>query len=566
MSVAEIDLKTVLREQFGMDAFRPGQERIIRTLLAGQDVLAVLPTGAGKSLVYQLAAQLLPGVTVVVSPLLALMQDQVESIEEHDLNVGVINSMLTENQATEELREVQQGEAKLLYVTPERFENEEFFAQIKRMQVSLFVVDEAHTLFEWGHSFRPAYLGLGSAIAQLNPKGKRPAVLALTATASPWVRNEIIERLDLRDPAIVVRGTDRPNLFLDIRRVEQEAHDQGTLRDLFEGEFAQFPEDVTEKIRAAMQGSGIIYTATTKAAKETAKWLNSWGITADYYHGQRKKSDRMRVQDAFMNGESRVIVATNAFGMGIDKPDIRFVIHRDIPASVEAYYQEAGRAGRDGAFAYCALIYRPADLGRAAFQAGTGQLTREEVRQAQAALAEHKEIALRDLPELTGLNRGDVARLVAILSDEKIVKTSRGRVRVLKPDFDPDQVSLDEEEHRMAYERSRLEMMRGYAESSGCLRHYILTYFGEDDAPEHCTMCDNDVVVEEHQRVVVVETEETESPFVEGMHVRHETWGEGEVLRVNGDTITVLFETVGYKTLALALVLEQNLLQIVGAA
>lgn len=565
MSVTDIDIDRVLHDQFGFESFQPGQEVVIRALLQGSDTLAVLPTGAGKSLVYQLAAQVLPGITVVVSPLLALMQDQVESIEEHGLNVSVINSMLSENEATRALQQIKAGTTKLLYVTPERFENDEFMSEMKRLQVSLFVVDEAHCVFEWGHSFRPAYLGLGNVIAQFNARNERPITLALTATATPWVRSEIIERLALRDPEIVVRGTDRPNLFLAVRRVEEETDDKRILQALFVDEQIDAAPEMIEQVRRALRGSGIIYTATTKAARETAQWLQQWGIAADYYHGQRKKADRTRVQDAFMSGEIRVIVATNAFGMGIDKPDVRFVIHRDIPGSVEAYYQEAGRAGRDGEFAYCALIYRPADLGRAAFQMGGGQLTRDEVRQAHVALADRSTIAVRDLPELTGLPRGDVARLVAILVREGIATTKRGRVHLLKPDFDPETVSLDAEEHRAAYDRSRLEMMRGYAESAACRRQYILAYFGEDEAGERCAMCDNDMTDQQSQRVVVTDTEQTPTPFSVGMRVAHTAWGEGEILRVNGDTFTVLFDTVGYKSLAIELVQEQGLLEMISS-
>lgn len=554
------DLTTVLRAQFGLDEFRPGQERIIRTLLDGRDVLAVMPTGAGKSLVYQLAAYLLPGVTVVVSPLLALMQDQVESLEARGLEVGVINSTLGARDAAAELAQVQTGEAKLLYVTPERFGNDTFVQQISALDVSLFVVDEAHCVSEWGHSFRPAYLLLGQAIQRCG----KPTVLALTATATPWIRTEIIERLGLRKAALIVHGTDRPNLFFEVRRVESEDDDKRVLRELLLHEpQPDAAPPIVAHLRETIRGCGIIYTATTKAARDTAHWLQEWGIAADYYHGQRKKADRERVQTAFMNGELRVIVATNAFGLGVDKQDVRFVIHRDIPASVEAYYQEAGRAGRDGAFARCVLIYRPADLGRAAFLAGSGQLTREEVVQARPGLLAHPKATRKELAAATGLSQGDLTRLITLLKRDKIVAEKRGRIHLLVGDFDPDAISLEAEDHRQAYEHSRLEMMRGYAETSACRRGYVLNYFGEEAPSAGCAMCDNDVLPRGEQRVVIAASEVIESPFTLGMKVAHTALGPGVVQRVTNDSITVLFEMAGYKTLATDVVQAQGLLHAV---
>ncbi|MBV9786790.1 MAG: RecQ family ATP-dependent DNA helicase [Chloroflexi bacterium] len=556
MAATKQDLHAVLRDHFDHEDFRPGQERAIRHLLDGQDVLALFPTGAGKSLVYQLTAQLLPGITIVVSPLIALMKDQVESLEARDLPVSLINSTQSAADSQEALRKLQQGESKLLYVTPERFGNQGFMDTLRKLKVSLFVVDEAHCISDWGHSFRPAYLLLPQAIAQLG----KPTLLALTATATPWVRDEIVERLGMRKPNIVVRGTDRPNLFFEVRRVEQETDDRRVLEELLLAEVTAYEPEVAVQLGAAMQGSGIIYTATTKAARETVTWLRDWGISADYYHGQRKKADRERVQEAFMRGEIRVIVATNAFGLGVDKPDVRFVIHRDIPSSVEAYYQEAGRAGRDGEFARCTIIYRPGDLGRAAFLSGSGQLTREEVIQAHQGLVAQPASTLRELEAATRLNKGDLARLIRLLKQEKIIAEKRGRFRLLVEDFDPEALSLEEEEHRVAYEHSRQDMMRGYAESDSCRRRYILNYFGEDFEAEHCPLCDNDTRVEA-QRVVVIAEQHVESEFAIGEQVVHEAWGQGVVQSIDADRLTVLFESVGYKVLATAVIQEQGLLQ-----
>ncbi|MDQ3854855.1 MAG: RecQ family ATP-dependent DNA helicase [Chloroflexota bacterium] len=556
MAVQSTTLRSLLR-RFGHTEFRPGQEQIIRALLDRWDVLAVLPTGAGKSLTYQLVSQLLPGVTVVVSPLLALMKDQVDSLEARGVDVSVVNSLQSESQSEDELREVEEAESKLLYVTPERFKNDEFMAEVHDVEVSLFVVDEAHCISEWGHDFRPAYLGLGGAAERLG----RPPILALTATATPWVRKDIVERLGMKAPEVIVRGFDRPNLFYEVRRVEEESEDRRILERFFTGQDPGYREELNTRIVEALQGTGIIYTTTTKAAEETAGWLREWGVEADYYHGQRRKSDRESIQEAYMRDEVRVIVATNAFGMGVDKPDVRFVLHRDIPANLEAYYQEAGRAGRDGKFAYCSLIYRPADLGRAAALSGTGELTRTEVARAHDVLLDRPEIALEDLADCADLSRTSVERLFTILERDGIVEKHEGGLRLSKEDFDPDQVSLQQEESRKAYERTRLEMMRGYAEVRGCRREYVLNYFGEAYEAERCDMCDNDVRGSTEELLAEAQEQEVRAPYSLGDRVVHERLGTGTVQRIEGGKITVLFEESGYRTLALEVVQERGLLE-----
>ena len=571
MAVSRDELLHLLRARFGHDAFRPGQERVIRSLLAGRDVLALLPTGAGKSLVYQLTAQLVPGITVVVSPLLALMKDQEESLEERGVQVGVINSSCTETEVDEELERIRQGEARLLYVTPERFRDDEFMRAMRRAEVSLFVVDEAHCISEWGHSFRPAYLELGSAAAALG----RPTILALTATATPWVRRDVAERLQMRDPDLVVRGSDRPNLFLDVHRVETEADEYRALRRLFIRDGGDAPADLQgehengppkrEELAALMTGSGIVYTATTRGAQEAAKWLREWGIGADFYHGQRKKSDRERVQDAFMAGEIRVIAATNAFGLGVDKPDVRFVVHLDVPASVEAYWQEAGRAGRDSDPARCVLLYRPAELARAAFLGSGGQLGPDEVERVRAALLEGGPLSVKALVTATGLSRAVVVRVVAALEHEEIVRRRRERIGLAVDDFDPTAVSLEAEDRRRAYERSRLEMMRAYAELHACRHAYVLNYFGQESERGLCGACDVCAQAARYpERAALIEAaaaEAADGPFAVGEQVVHPSWGDGIVQRVTGDAITVLFEDAGYKTLDATIVEQKGLLE-----
>lgn len=547
------DLEAQLR-RFGHESFRPGQERIVRNLLDGHDVLAVMSTGSGKSLVYQLAAQLRPGITVAVSPLIALMKDQTDQLAEIGIPVALIYSGQSDGENERELVRVEQGEVKLLYVTPERFENEDFLGRLRKLDVSLFVVDEAHSITEWGHDFRPAYLMLGRAAQDLG----HPTMLALTATATTWVRQEIVRQLGLREPKVMVHGTDRPNLFLEVHRVEEESEEPRLLERLFSGEGLEHAGEMSEPLRTAMQGPGIVYTQTTKGARETAAWLRNMGIAADYYHGQRKHVNRERVQDEFMSGSLRVIAATNAFGMGVDKPDIRFVVHRDVPASLEEYYQEAGRAGRDGELARVVLIYRPGDLGKAAFLSGGGHLTPEKVRRAHDAFHTAQSFTLKELQAASGLSQGDAHRLVDILKRLHILRESRRRLRLAVPDFDPDEVPLEAEEHRVAYQRSRLDMMRGYAETNECRREYLLNYFGEEYGPERCGMCDNDLASPAGD--TDSSQEQARSRYSIGDSVIHSTWGEGTVERVAEGKLTVLFATAGYKTLDSELVETEHLL------
>ena len=330
-----------MRGTFGHDGFRPGQEDVIRSIVEGRDTVAVMPTGAGKSLCYQLPALHLPGVTVVVSPLISLMKDQVDKLVALGVQAQQVNSAVGSAEIATALEAIRAGEVEFVFATPERMEDPAFIEDLRRHTIDLFVVDEAHCVSEWGHDFRPAFLKLGKAIEALGA----PPVLALTATATERVLDDIATQLGLRDPSVFNLGVFRPNLHYEVRHTAKESAKQQHLVSL---------------IRAA-GGGGIVYCATVKHCDEVAGLLEAEGVTAARYHGRLAAGRRREAQDRFMNDDLTAIVATNAFGMGIDKPNIRFVIHYDMPGSLEAYYQESGRAGRDGDPASCVLLYRLED-------------------------------------------------------------------------------------------------------------------------------------------------------------------------------------------------------------
>ncbi len=337
-----LNLEGELYRRFGYTSFRLGQKEVISNILEGRDVLTIMPTGAGKSICYQLSACLLEGVTLVVSPLIALMKDQVDSLLDKRVGgVTLINSFLTSHQREERAHQIIKGYYKLVYIAPERFRDRQFVSALSHSSISLLVVDEAHCISQWGHDFRPDYLYLRTAKERLG----YPQVLALTATATPEVQDDITLQLGMRDPEKIITGFDRPNLNFELLITPQEYDKLKALERFF----------------SRPRGSGIIYTGTRRETEKVAKFLYEFGLKADFYHAGMETTERIRVQEGFMEDRIEVVVATNAFGMGIDKPDIRYIIHYNMPGTVEAYYQEAGRAGRDGELADCILLYSSKD-------------------------------------------------------------------------------------------------------------------------------------------------------------------------------------------------------------
>jgi len=412
------DPVVALRQFFGHASFRAGQEDLVRTVLDGRDLLAVMPTGSGKSLGFQLPAVMLRGVTLVVSPLISLMKDQVDELNRRGIRAAAIHSQLSSDARQDAVRLARLGELQLLYVAPERFASDHFGRVLRELPVARFVVDEAHCVSEWGHDFRPDYRRLRDAVQACRSAdgGMRPPMAAFTATATPEVRDDIVELLGLRDPRLVVAGFDRPNIAFHVRPVSGDTEKHQLLPGL------------------VSSGRSLVYSSTRRKVEEMAETLVSAGLKAAAYHAGLGDGERTRVQDAFAGGTLAIVCATNAFGMGIDRPDVETVVHVDIPGSIEAYYQEIGRAGRDGRDATAILLWNYADVK-----------TREFL-----------------------IERG---------RDEAVDR------------FEP--LDSADAERRRQLEIKKLRRMVAYADTSTCLRSTILRYFGDPAAGRSCGRCSN---------------------------------------------------------------------------
>ncbi|CCQ47296.1 ATP-dependent DNA helicase, RecQ family protein [Pseudarthrobacter siccitolerans] len=569
-------LAALAASSFSLPHLRDGQLAGMAALAGGRDVLAVMPTGYGKSAIYQVAALHLKNTTgrpaVVVSPLIALQEDQLDglSAELGDGAAVAINSSHSDSELEAAWHAAETGKAAFLFLAPEQLAKQETVDRIGKLDMAVFVVDEAHCVSSWGHDFRPDYLNLGNVREHLG----NPPVAALTATASPPVRDEIVERLGMRDPLVLVRGFDRPNITLDVVRHQE---DKGKRKAVL--------EQVTALARE--QGQGLLYAATRKDTEKYAAKLAKEGLRTEAYHAGRSAADRERIHELFLDDQLDVVAATTAFGMGIDKPNVRFVVHADIPESLDAYYQEIGRAGRDGDPASAVLHYRAEDLGLRKFF-GTHSpdpdrlLAVLKVLKAAGAPAPKTSLA-----ELTGFPARRVTGIVNQLEEAGAVTTGKRGIRLASKAKLPALVqrAVELAEARQRVDQSRLTMMRAYAETDGCRRQFLLGYFGEE-LPEPCGNCDACAEAANQTAGLPAAKETSDAggpgsvgkvpagkvaagqsassggePFPLQSAVIHKEWGPGLVMRHEDDVITVLFEQEGYKTLSRTAVVEHELLR-----
>ncbi|HVL98585.1 MAG TPA: RecQ family ATP-dependent DNA helicase [Egibacteraceae bacterium] len=571
------DIDDALRSNFpSLQGFRPGQREALEAVLAGSDVVAVLPTGGGKTLVYQLAGAILGGATVVATPLIALMQDQVRRLRGDAANgeggggrpehpdapaeaerVESLSGSVRGEARKRLLADLEAGNLDFLFATPEQLSRDDVRAALGKAPIRLFCVDEAHCISEWGFDFRPAYRELATAAEAMG----RPPILAMTATAPEAVRHDVARELKLRDPVLVARGFDRPNLHFGVVRV--------TDPDRRDRQLA--------KLLAEVGRPAVVYCTTRRESEETAFALLELGVAAGHYHGGMERGLREEVQEAFLSDEPNtldVLCATSAFGMGIDKPDIRAVVHRTMPDSLEAYWQEAGRAGRDGDHADCVLIYRPEDrsvhehLHRRSRPSETTVAKMVHLFSQVHTATPEADVLARVAAEAS-VARSGAASLLEDLARFGYITEFRNGIRWKG---DPSAAMEDMAAHQVVQsdiEQSRLDMVAAYAESTNCRRRYLLNYLGDEYPGELCLRCDNclrraeqrgtddwDVDAQE-ERVQA----DREGPFATGASVTHPEWGAGTVQRTEGDVLVVRFDSVGYRSMHAPTVVERNLLQ-----
>ncbi|MDM8531472.1 RecQ family ATP-dependent DNA helicase [Anaerolineales bacterium HSG25] len=474
--------KEALKKYFGFDVFREGQEMAIKRVLNGQETLLVMPTGSGKSLGYQLPALMLPGLTLVISPLIALMKDQVDGLVQAGISATYINSSLPGYESNERMRAVQEGHVKLLYVAPERLRNNRFMRALANIKISLLAIDEAHCVSQWGHDFRPDYLRIAPTWQALG----RPTLLATTATATPNVQKQIVKLLDLKKAQIIVAGFNRPNLSFAVKYTPDDNTKLQTLQSI---------------LQKTNTGSSIVYTSTRRNTEEVADFIRHIGIPAQAYHAGLERNIRYQVQDEFMADRLKVVVATNAFGMGVDKATVRAVIHYNIPSSVEAYYQESGRAGRDGLPANCIMLFSPNDQGLQEFLIKSDIPTYEDMEQLYRLLANSTDSveAFATISELSDHTHMFPTKVRVALSELE----QAGLIINLGMDGFVNKWRINGYSHAALNKRNQaiqarmnnrfnlLNTMLNYAKLTTCRRKYLLKYFGDVTPPDSPRCCDN---------------------------------------------------------------------------
>jgi ATP-dependent DNA helicase RecQ len=536
-------MRRTMREIFGLEQMRPGQAEVIRSIIEGRDTLAVMPTGAGKSLCYQLPALHLPGTTVIVSPLISLMKDQVDKLGEAGVEAAQVNSALKAGERRESLERIERDESEFIFTTPERLTDPAFLETLRGTEIDFIVIDEAHCISEWGHDFRPSYLALGAAIRTLGS----PPVLALTATATPEVVKDIKKQLGLHGMRVFNTGIYRANLYYEVERVTNEQEKRERLA----------------RVMRETEGAGIVYCATVKTVEALVEFFRGSGFEVRAYHGKLAASERRENQDLFMSGGLKAMFATNAFGMGIDKPDIRFVAHYQMPGSLEAYYQESGRAGRDGDDARCTLLYHLDDRRTQLFFLGGRYPKAEDLAAVRDALrtlgADTEAVPLNSVQECAPeVAKTKVRVALSLLKDAKVVREMRGvRFKLLQREVAREEIERIAEvcAERGEGDRDKLERVMLYGQSAGCRWKMLHEYFGETFEQDTCGHCDNCLNPLEEQLGLepVSETKPASSPpnvtakkkkvveLNEGDAVKLPKYGGGCVVSLEGDKVSVKF-------------------------
>ena len=532
-------LRQSLRQTFGIDRLRSGQDDVIRSVLDGTDTLAIMPTGAGKSLCYQLPALHLEGTTIIISPLISLMKDQVEKLQGHGLEALQVNSALGATEERSAMGQIEEEKSDFIFTTPERLSDPDFLDALRGTRIDFVVIDEAHCISHWGHDFRPAYLAIRSALEELG----NPPVLALTATATEEVVDDIRQQLGRPSMKVFNTGIYRSNLRFEVEHVSGDAEKQGELLRLLQ----------------EIEGDGIVYAATVKHVEEVTRFLQQEGFEVLAYHGRLNATRRKEAQERFMAGELEAIVATNAFGMGIDRPDIRFVVHYDMPASLEAYYQEAGRAGRDGELARCVLLYNSGDRRTHLFMLGGRYPSAEQLSKVYRALSEAEAgpagLSSRDLEaHLPEVPRTKVRVALGVLKEQGILDEPRaGRWSLAERDVPEDRLAelAQQWKERSEGDHERLKRMEAYARSALCRWRLLHEYFGEDMPQERCETCDNcrrglsrlaeRPIAGTESKPKQDEIAGTETKLDVGDQVSLPRYGSGRVEEIDGDALVVSF-------------------------